>query len=274
MGGTKLMAVAAAAVTAKRIMAWAPRVIPSIPYGGTLARIRGRPAGSERPSLRVGEQRSLGRGGGRPTTTFRLLLPRGFSGPLAPGTRPAFLMGDLVTLLDHEEIHEAGQRIRQELEVVLPVARRIGEGLHLIDGETQRGPIAFARGELELLQDPRAADARGTGHATPSSRRTMRAASTMERSLATPTQRGVSQSPQSGTSQSRSAGTCWRASLTRSTISAGVSTWKAFTSTTPTATSLSVGNSLHNSSSLISRFAYSKTNWLTCASRSRGYRAR
>src|SRR5262245_2515536 len=270
MGGTKLMAATAAAVTAKRIAAWAPRIIPSIPYGGTLA-----PAGRA-PSLQVGEERSLGRGGGRPTTTLRLVLPRGrgLLGPLAPGARPAFLMGDFVTLLDDEEIHEAGQRICQELEVVLPVARRIGEGLHLVDGEAQRGPIALSRGELELLQDPRAADARGTGHATPSSRRTMRAASTMERSLATPTQRGVSQSPQSGTSQSRSAGTCWRASLTRSTISAGVSTWKAFTSTTPTATSLSVGNSLHNSSSLISRFAYSKTNWLTCASRSRGYRAR
>src|SRR5215471_10007618 len=149
----------------------------------------------------------------RPTTTLRLLLLpcRGLPGPLAPGASPAFLMGDLVTLLDDE---------------------------------AERGPIALSRGELELLQDPRAADARGTGHAMPSSRRTMRAASTMERSLATPTQRGVSQSPQSGTSQSRSAGTCWRASLTRSTISAGVSTWKAFTSTTPTATSLSVGNSL------------------------------
>src|SRR5215468_7483898 len=103
MGGTKVMAAAAAAVTAKRIVAWAPRVISSIPYGGILAQARRCPPGEQAPSLQVGKERFLGRMDSRSTTTLRLLLLRGLPGPLAPGARPAFLMGDFVTLLDDEE---------------------------------------------------------------------------------------------------------------------------------------------------------------------------
>src|SRR5262249_27198363 len=179
---------------------------------GVLKPRRGPARRTRASELQVGEERTLAGRGRRPATTrLRVLLARGLLGPFTLGSRPTLLVRDLVTLLDHEQIYEARQRMCQKLEIALPVAGRLGQRLHLVRGQRQRRSIALPRGQLELLEDPRAADARGTRHATPSSRRTMRAASTMERNLATPTQRGVSQSPQSGTSQSRSAGICFRA---------------------------------------------------------------
>src|SRR5258705_5155325 len=274
MGGKTAMAAPAAPATPSKAATRTPRVIVSIPYGGPLPRASARGATVRSLGVQVGKERAL-RGGRRRALATSPLVALGSLGlrlgrPRPLGARPALLMGDLVSLLDHHEIDEAGEGIAQELEVFVPVARRIGESFHLVGGEHQGTPVPLPRGQPQLLEDARATYARGACHVTPSSRRMRRAASTMERSLATPTQRGVSQSPQSGTSHRRGAGMCRRARRTRAAISSGVSTWKAFTPTTPPATSLSVGNSLHSPISLISRFAYSKTNWLTRASRRRG----
>src|SRR5437016_6384599 len=235
------------------------------------ATTRGPPARA-RPS-EVGEERRLA-GGDRALSAGRALAAarrfgRGLRA-LALGPGPALLVGDLVALLDDEQIGEAGHGVGDQVEVLVPVAGCVGERLHLVEGEGEGGAVALPRGQAQEIEDPGPADARRASHARPSSRRSIRAASTIERSLDTPTHRGVSQSPQSGTSQRRSAGTCLRASRARSATSAGVSTRKALTSTTPTATSASVGNSLHSSSSLISRLAYSNTNCCTRASRRAG----
>src|SRR5438552_2233202 len=235
------------------------------------ATTRGPPARA-RPS-EVGEERRLA-GGDRALSAGRALAAarrfgRGLRA-LALGPGPALLVGDLVPLLDDEQIGEAGHGVGDQVEVLVPVAGRVGERLHLVEGKGEGGAVALLRGQAQEIEDPGPADARRASHARPSSRRSIRAASTIERSLDTPTHRGVSQSPQSGTSQRRSAGTCSRASRARSATSAGVSTRKALTSTTPTATSASVGNSLHSSSSLISRLAYSNTNCCTRASRRAG----
>src|ERR1700730_13506413 len=227
----------------------------------------------EPPPLQVGEERRLAWGdralsAGRALAAARRLGRRLRALALGPG--PALLMGDLVTLLDDEKIGETGHGVGDQVKVLVPVAGRVGERLHLVEGEGEGGPVALLRGQAQEIEDPGAADARRASHARPSSRRSIRAATTIERSLDTPTHRGVSQSPQSGTSQRRSAGTCLRPSRARSATSSGVSTRKALTSMTPTATSASVGNSLHRSSSLISRLAYSKTNCCTRASRRAG----
>src|SRR5436190_4910363 len=230
----------------------------------------GRRRGTAASGGQVGKEGGLRGAGGR-SAAASSLGGRGASRrlgrkALALGPPPSLLMGDLVALLDEQEVDEAGERIGKEVEVLVPVAWRIGQRLHLLGREHECPPVTLAGGKPQLLDDARPADARWACHATPSSRRIMRAASTIERSLALATQRGVSQSPQSGTSQRRSTETCLSARRTRSATSSGVSTRKALTSITPTATSLSVGNSLQSSSSLISRFAYSKTNWLTRAS--------
>src|SRR6266849_2979639 len=229
-----------------------------------------------RGGLEIGKQGRLARGG-RTLAPGGALVPRRFGRrlrTLALGTGPAFLMSDLVALLDHEQIGEAGHGMDEQVQVLVPVAGRIREGLHLVESEGEGAPVAFPRGQPQEVKHPGAADPRRASHARPSSRRSIRAASTIERSLDTPTHRGVSQRPQSGTSQRRSAGTCLRASRARSATSSAVSTRKALTSMTPTATSAALGNSLHNSSSLISRFAYSKTNCCTRASSTAGKRGR
>src|SRR6266536_676234 len=278
MGGRKPVAATAATATPSKTVIRVPRVmLYTLPgYSTTTFVPRAWRGGDHATSGRqVGKERALRRWGRRalapsplpPLGAFRFRLGRR---ALSLGASPALLMGYFVSLLDYHEIDEAGERIAEELEVPVPVAGRIGQGPHLLRGQHQRAAVTLPSGQPQLLQDARAADARRAGHATPSSRRMRRAASTREWSLATPTQRGVSQSPQSGTSQRRGAGMCWRARRTRAAISSGVSTWKALTSTTPTAISLSVGNSLQSPISLISRFAYSKTNWLTRASSRRG----
>src|SRR5207302_8909939 len=135
----------------------------------------------------------------------------------------------------------AGQGVGDRVQVLVQVAGRVGGRLQAGEGDGEGGPVALPRGQAQETEDSGSADAPRASHARPSSRRSLRAASTIERSLDTPTHQGVSQSPQSGTSQRRSAGTCLRASRARSATSAGVSTRKALTSTTPTATSASVG---------------------------------
>src|SRR6266511_4616105 len=221
----------------------------------------------------VGEEGLLARGH-RAGAAGAPLAPRGrlrgWRRALALGAGPALLMRDLVALLDHEEIDEPCRRVGQQLEVFGPVARRVGESLHLVYREGERGPVTPAGRQPQQLEHARTADARRASHALPSSRRSMWAASTIERSLETPTHRGVSQSPQSGTSHKRSGGRCLSAWRARSATSSAVSTRKALTSMTPTATSLSLGNSLQSSISLISRLAYSKTNCCTRASSSSG----
>src|SRR3990172_7874373 len=283
MGGTTHAAVTAAAVTPSSTPTRVPRVIAYTlrgystmewPRGDGPRRMPGAASGRQ-----VGKERGLrGAGGGSPAAP----RPGGLGGAsrrlgggaLALRPHPTLLVGDLIPLLDQQEVDQPRQRVGEELEVLVPVPRRVGQRLHLLGREHERPAVAFAGRQPELLDDARPGDAGWAGHATPSSRRIMRAASTIERSFEIPTQRGVSHSPQSGTSQRRAAGMCLSAKRTRSATSSGVSTRKALTSITPTATSLSVGNSLQSSISLISRFAYSKTNCLTRASSSRGYSGR
>src|SRR5262249_1787773 len=79
---------------------------------------------------------------------------------------PSLLVSDALPLLDHEEIDEARQRIAQEAEVTLPVARGERQRPHLIECDGQRRPIPFARCDAELAQYLARRDARrrGAGH--------------------------------------------------------------------------------------------------------------
>jgi hypothetical protein len=65
---------------------------------------------------------------------------------------------DALALLDDEQVHQPGQRIAQEPEVALPVARRVGEGPHLVERQGQRGAIALAGGQAQVAQDLAGAD--------------------------------------------------------------------------------------------------------------------
>src|SRR5213593_1372131 len=124
------MAAPADTATPSRTATRAPRVIASIPYGGTLPQGSTPRRASRRASGRqVGKKRALG-GGGRRALATSPPVPPGSLGfrlgrSLPLGASPALLMGDLVSLLDHHEIDEASERIAQELEVLVPVARRI-----------------------------------------------------------------------------------------------------------------------------------------------------
>ena len=59
---------------------------------------------------------------------------------------------------------EARHRVGQQLEVLLPVARRVRPGLHLVDRESQGRAIPLGRGRPELGDDGGPADARRAGH--------------------------------------------------------------------------------------------------------------
>src|SRR5215475_6731466 len=129
---------------------------------------RGQAPGGLGSGGEVGEQRPLLGGGrtappvGRRLGPLALGLVRG--GALAARLHPTLLTGDLVALLDQEEVDQAGERIPQQLQVLFPIARRVGEGLHLVGGESQRGAIALTGGEPKLVEDLGAADARGSRH--------------------------------------------------------------------------------------------------------------
>jgi hypothetical protein len=85
-------------------------------------------------------------------------------GALALGLDPALLTGNLLALLDHRHVDEARERVAEQIEVSLPVARRQGPELHLLDRQRERDAVALAGGELELGQDGGAAQARGPRH--------------------------------------------------------------------------------------------------------------
>src|SRR5207245_1216812 len=83
---------------------------------------------------------------------------------LALGLYPALLVRDLVALLDHGQVHEAGHRVGEQVEVLLPVAWGVRPGLHLVDREGEGRAIALRGGRPELADDDGPADARRAGH--------------------------------------------------------------------------------------------------------------
>src|SRR5262249_37805164 len=84
-----------------------------------------------------------------------LLGGRRGSLPARLGRRgPALLARDLVALLDDEKVDDAGQRVADEGQIPDPVARREGEGPHLVQREREGGAVALARGEPEVVEDP------------------------------------------------------------------------------------------------------------------------
>src|SRR3990172_4330050 len=97
-------------------------------------------------------------GRGRPPASRLRLQGRLARLALSPRRRPALgpdpplLARDLLPLLDHEEIHQPRQRMAQEVEVLLPVAGRVGQRPHLVQCERQGGTVALPSSHLELLQ--------------------------------------------------------------------------------------------------------------------------
>jgi len=77
---------------------------------------------------------------------------------------PPLLVRDLVALLDHGQVDEAGEGMRQQLQVLLPVPGRVGPRLHLIHREGQGRAVALLGGEPKLSEDDATADARGSSH--------------------------------------------------------------------------------------------------------------
>src|SRR6266545_808779 len=174
-----------------------------IPYRGTLPRLsRTGPWDSGRE---VGKERRLGRGGAcrrgrraRPTRAGSVAALGSRLPALALGPDPAFLAGDFLPLLDHREVHEPGQRMGQELQVLHPVARRVGPRLHLLGRQREGDTITLPGGQLELTDDGGPARPGGPRHEAPSSQRDVRVAWTIDLSLATHTHRAVSDGSQDG----------------------------------------------------------------------------
>src|SRR5439155_13229180 len=113
----------------------------------------------------VEERRLLrGRGGlataGLGGALLPLLRPCSSAG-CGPRELPALLVGDAVTLPDHEEIDETRERAREERQVPLPVARRVGERAHLVERERERRAVAPPRREAEVGENLPLVDARG-----------------------------------------------------------------------------------------------------------------
>src|SRR2546421_2938429 len=106
--------------------------------------------------------------GGGGLTPF--LHPGGVGGG-RPGKLPALLLGDALALLHDQKVHEARERVPEEADVLLPVAGRVGERAHPVEGQRERAAVALLCRELEVGEDPRLADARGrradAGHASP-----------------------------------------------------------------------------------------------------------
>src|SRR5262252_2799411 len=99
MRGARLIPAAAAAVTARRIASWLPRVIAYTLRGYSSTGGRRRTRASE---LQVGEERTLSGRGRRPATArlrvflARVLLARGLLRPFTLGPRPTLLVRNLV----------------------------------------------------------------------------------------------------------------------------------------------------------------------------------
>src|SRR5439155_16398292 len=110
----------------------------------------------------VEQERLLG--GGRPPAAARarprpfLLRLRLRLRRLRPRKLPAFLIRDAVPLFDHQQIHEARERVGQERQILFPVARRMGEGAHLVKSQGERRPVAAPGGELQVADQPGLAD--------------------------------------------------------------------------------------------------------------------
>src|SRR5437870_6020330 len=124
-----------------------------------------------RPS-EVGEERRLAGGDRAPSAGRALAAARRFGRglrALALGPGPALLVGDLVALLDDEQIGEAGHGVGDQVEVLVPVAGCVGERLHLLEGEGEGGAVALHRGQAQEIEDPGPADARRASHARPKS---------------------------------------------------------------------------------------------------------
>src|SRR5439155_6149520 len=60
-----------------------------------------------------------------------------------------------------EPVAESATRIRQQREVLLPVARRVRERTHLVERQRERRAIASFRSEPEVAEHLALADARG-----------------------------------------------------------------------------------------------------------------
>jgi hypothetical protein len=65
---------------------------------------------------------------------------------------------DPIALLDHEQIDEARERVAEQTQVALPVARRVSQRAHLVEGERQRGAVALAGGQAQVEKDPARVD--------------------------------------------------------------------------------------------------------------------
>src|SRR5207247_6227117 len=112
-----------------------------------------------RPS-EVGEERRLAGGDRAPSAGRALAAARRFGRglrALALGPGPALLVGDLVALLDDEQIGEAGHGVGDQVEVLVPVAGLVGERLYLVEGKCGGVAVALPFGQPPELRDPRPA---------------------------------------------------------------------------------------------------------------------
>src|SRR6202171_4757738 len=131
MGGTTHAAATAAAVKPSNTPIPAPRVLDIHPTG-VLYHKKNSASGGQ-----VGKERGLRRTSCRaPPGLFTGLRSLAGAGrrlgrrALALRPRPALLVGDLVSLLDQQEVDQARQRVGEELEVPVPVSRRVCQRLH------------------------------------------------------------------------------------------------------------------------------------------------
>ena len=78
-----------------------------------------------------------------------------------PRQLPSLLVRDALALLDRQQVDQPRQRVAQQAEVALPVARGMRERPHLIDRQRERRSVALAGGQAQVSQDTAGAHARG-----------------------------------------------------------------------------------------------------------------
>src|SRR5258707_15437823 len=104
MGGKTAMAAPAAPATPSKTATRTPRVIVSIPYGGTLPRASTRGATVRSLGVQVGKEQALRGGRRRALATSPLVAlgssPLGLARPRPLGARPALLRADLASRVD------------------------------------------------------------------------------------------------------------------------------------------------------------------------------